>query len=37
VIQRCQWRKRKSILKYLYKSHKSNFRRKLQSAYEQPT
>ena len=36
MIQRCQWRKRESILKYLYKSHKSNFRRKLQSAYEQP-
>ncbi len=37
VIQRCQWHKRENILKYLDKSHQSNFRRKLQSAYEQPT
>ena len=36
VIQRYQWHKRENILKYLDKSHKSNFRRKLQSAYEQP-
>ena len=37
VIQRCQWHKRENILRYLDKSHQSNFRRKLQSAYEQPT
>jgi len=37
VIPRCQWYKRGSILKYRDKSHQSNFRRKLQSAYEQPT
>jgi transposase-like protein len=37
VIQRCQWHKRENILKYLDKKHQSNFRRKLQSAYEQPT
>ncbi len=37
VIQRCQWHKRKNILKYLDKSHQSLFRRKLQAAYEQPT
>jgi putative transposase len=34
VIRRCQWRKRENILKYLDKSHQSNFSRKLQSAYE---
>jgi hypothetical protein len=37
VIQGCQWRKRESILKYLDKSHQSNFSRKLQSVFEQPT
>ena len=37
VIQRCQWHKRENILRYLDKGHQSNFRRKLQSAYEQPT
>jgi putative transposase len=37
VIHLCQWRKRENILKYLDKSHQSNFRRKLQSTYEQPT
>jgi putative transposase len=37
VIQRCQSHKRENILKYLDKSHQSNFRRKLESAYEQPT
>ena len=36
VIQRCQWHKRENILKYL-KKHKSNFRRKLQLAYDQST
>jgi transposase-like protein len=37
AIQLCQWRKRENILKYLVKSHQSNFRRKLQSDCEQPT
>jgi putative transposase len=37
VIQRCQWHKRENVLKYLDKSHQSDFRRKLQAAYEQPT
>jgi hypothetical protein len=37
VIQCCQWHKRENILKYLDKKHQSNFRRKLQSDYEQPT
>ena len=37
MIQLYQWHKRENILKYLDKSHQSNFRRKLQSAYEQPT
>jgi putative transposase len=36
VIRRCQWHKRENILKYLDKKHQSNFRRKLQSAYQQP-
>jgi putative transposase len=36
AIQRCQWHKRENILKYLDKSHQSNFCWKLQSAYEQP-
>jgi putative transposase len=37
VIQRCQSHKRENILKYLDKKHQSNFRRKLQLAYEKPT
>ena len=37
VIQRFQWRKRENILKFLDKSHQSNFHRKLQPAYEQST
>ena len=37
VIQRCQWHKRENILKYLGEDRKSEFRRHLQSAYEQPT
>jgi len=37
VIQRCQWHKRENILKYLGEEKKASFRRRLQSAYEQPT
>jgi len=37
VIQRCQWHKRENVLKYLDKNHQSDFRRKLQAAYERPT
>lgn len=37
IIQRCQWHKRENVLKYLNKSHIPAFRKKLQSAYEQPT
>lgn len=37
VIQRCQWHKRENVLGYLTKPQKDEYRRKLQSAYEQPT
>lgn len=37
VIQRCQWHKRENVLNYLPESRKGEYRRKLQSAYEQPT
>jgi transposase-like protein len=37
IIQRCQWHKRENILSYLGEEKKSVFRRRLQSAYEQPT
>jgi len=37
VIQRCQWHKRENILSYLPKSLQSEFRTKLQAAYEQET
>ena len=37
VIQRCQWHKRENVIGYLTKSQQDEFRRKLQSAYEQPT
>ena len=37
VIQRCQWHKRENVLQYLPSSRQSEFRRKLQGAYEQPT
>lgn len=37
IIQRCQWHKRENVLSYLAKEKQEVFRRKLQSAYEQPT
>lgn len=37
LIQRCQWHKRENVLKYLPKSKQETFRKKLQSAYEEPT
>ena len=37
VIQRCQWHKRENVIQYLPVSRQSEFRRKLQGAYEQPT
>jgi transposase-like protein len=37
IFQRCQWHKRENVLKYLGEEKKSAFRRRLQSAYEQPT
>jgi transposase-like protein len=37
AVQRCQWHKRENVLKYLAKDQQATFRRKLQSAYDQPT
>ncbi|MDD5434989.1 MAG: transposase [Nitrospira sp.] len=37
LIQRCQWHKRENVLRYLPKSKQEMFRKKLQSAYEEPT
>lgn len=34
LIQRCQWHKRENVLSYLGKKHQSEFRKKLQNAYE---
>jgi transposase-like protein len=36
-IQRCQWHKRENVLAYLSATHQQRFRRKLESAYGQPT
>jgi transposase-like protein len=36
-IQRCQWHKRENVLSYLSRAEQPMWRRKLQSAYEQPT
>lgn len=37
VWHRCQWHKRENVLDYLPQRHRAAFRRKLQTAYEQPT
>lgn len=37
VIQRCQWHKRENVVSYLPKRDQEPMRRKLQTAYEQPT
>lgn len=37
VIQRCQWHKRENVVSYLAKKDQSEYRRKLQAAYEKPT
>ena len=37
VIQRCQWHKRENVVSYLDKKQQKQFRKKLQSAYEQPS
>lgn len=37
LIQRCQWHKRENVLRYLPKGKQEAFRKKLQSAYEEPT
>jgi transposase-like protein len=34
IIQRCQWHKRENIVQYLSKKMQSEFRKKLQAAYE---
>lgn len=36
-IQRCQWHKRENVLAYLSGTHQQRLRRKLESAYGQPT
>ena len=37
VVQRCQWHKRENVLKYLPKGLHSQFRQKLQRAYDKST
>ena len=37
VVQRCQWHKRENVLAYLPKAQQAAWRRKLQTAYGQPT
>src|SRR5574337_957065 len=37
LVQRCQWHKRENVLTYLPTRQRATFRRKLQTAYEQPT
>jgi putative transposase len=37
VIARCQWHKRENVLEYLAKGRRDEYRRKLQTAYEQST
>ena len=37
LVQRCQWHKRENVVAYLPKPQQETMRRKLQSAYEQPT
>ena len=37
VVQRCQWHKRENIVAYLPKPQQETMRRKLQTAYGQPT
>jgi transposase-like protein len=37
LLQRCQWHKRENVVAYLPERHRATVRRKLQSAYEQPT
>jgi transposase-like protein len=37
IIQRCQWHKRENVVSYLAKDKQAEFRKKLQTAYGQPT
>ena len=37
VVQRCQWHKRENVLAYLPQGQRPTWRRKLQTAYQQPT
>ena len=36
IVQRCQWHKRENVMAYLPKSQQDSFRRKLQTADQQP-
>lgn len=37
MVQRCQWHKRENVLRYLTKHHQSEYRRKIQDAYNSDT
>lgn len=37
LVHRCQWHKRENVLKYLSKSERAWWRKRLQRAYERPT
>jgi len=37
VIQRCQWHKRENVVSYLNEKDQQHYRRKLQTAYREPT
>jgi hypothetical protein len=37
IVQRCQWHKRENVVAYLPKGLQARWRRKLQTAYEEPT
>lgn len=37
IIQRCQWHKRENVVSYLSSGQQAQWRRKLQSAYEEPS
>jgi len=37
VVQRCQWHKRKNVVRHLPKNEQATWRRRLQQAYQRPT
>jgi putative transposase len=37
IVQRCQWHKRENVVAYLSKGLQARWRRKLQTAYDEPT